>query len=449
VGKDKYKLIVAARRAAQFAAETQSGEPAGRADAGTGITAAAAGSRGLARYIKPLLIGVSLVVILAYAINLAIDHFTAGGTTVELPKEAPKLEAPKPQSKAPTPNAIARMAPPVGELGSGNVMDAADAANGGSGVLTAPMPTPLPPTVSVAPPSAPPAPHIAAPQSIPASVPSPPAPPMSIAPGVVAAPPATTGSIGPRKLTPPPAGLFTSPPPARAAALPPAIGGRVLISAAEGGDPGAAYEVAIRFAEGHGVAANPEETAIWFERAARAGMTPALFRLGGLYEKGIGVKKDLNRARALYSEAAERGHAKAMHNLAVLYAEGVDGKPDYPNAVQWFRKAASRGVADSQFNLGVLYARGIGMEQNLAEAYKWFALAAQSGDQDAAQKRDDVGKRLDAQTAEAVRVTVQKWTPEPQSDTALGVMAPPGGWDQAVPSTGGKPAPAKAKSKRV
>jgi len=95
----------------------------------------------------------------------------------------------------------------------------------------------------------------------------------------------------------------------------------------------------------------------------------------------------------------------------------------------------------------VLYARGIGVDQNFGESYRWFALAAQSGDQDAAQKRDDVAKRLDAQTLTAVRAAVQSWTPEPQPDDAVTVRAPPGGWDPGAPAA---PAGAsKAKPKRV
>jgi localization factor PodJL len=240
---------------------------------------------------------------------------------------------------------------------------------------------------------------------------------------------------------PPPAGLFNSTFAPRTAALPPSIGSRTLVTAAEGGDPAASFEVAVRYSEGRGVTIGLEEAAAWFERAARGGLTPAIFRLGGLYEKGIGVRKDLKRAQVLYSAAADRGSAKAMHNLAVLYAEGIEGKPDYPNALNWFRKAADRGVADSQFNLGVLYARGIGMEPNLAESYKWFSLAALGGDRDAAQKRDDVGKRLDPQTLKAVQASVQKWSPEPQPDEAVSVRAPAGGWDQAGPQ-----APAKGKA---
>ncbi len=164
--------------------------------------------------------------------------------------------------------------------------------------------------------------------------------------------------------------------------LPDGIAGPGLRTAAMKGDATAAYEIGVRFAEGKGVAANYDEAAKWYDRAAQAGVVPATFRLGTLYEKGLGVKKDADIARRYYTQAAERGNAKAMHNLAVLDADGGGRGANYKSAAQWFRKAADRGVADSQFNLGILYARGIGVEQNLAESYKWFTLAAAQGDAD-------------------------------------------------------------------
>ena len=148
--------------------------------------------------------------------------------------------------------------------------------------------------------------------------------------------------------------------------------------------------MAVRFAEGRGVPADPQVAALWYERAASKGLAPAQFRYASLLEKGIGVKKNLGQARKLYLAAADKGHAKAMHNLAVLYAEGIEGKPDYATAVHWFRKASEHGIADSQYNLGVLYARGLGVEKNMTESYKWFSLAANQGDKEAAKKRDEV-----------------------------------------------------------
>jgi len=207
----------------------------------------------------------------------------------------------------------------------------------------------------------------------------------------------------------------------------------MLRTAAMKGDPTAAYEVAVRFAEGKGVATNYEEAAKWYDRAAQAGLIAATFRLGTLYEKGMGVKKDADIARRYYMQAAERGNAKAMHNLAVLDADG-GGSPDYKSAAQWFRKAADRGVADSQFNLGILYARGIGVDQNLAESFKWFSLAAAQGDADAANKRDDIAKRLDAQSLAAAKLAIQTFSAEPQPDDAVNVATPASGWDAAATS---------------
>jgi localization factor PodJL len=215
--------------------------------------------------------------------------------------------------------------------------------------------------------------------------------------------------------------------------LPDGIGGPQLRAAAIKGDPAAAYEIGLRFAEGKGVAQNFDEAAKWYDRAAQAGLIPAIFRLGTFYEKGLGVKKDHELARRYYLKAAERGNAKAMHNLAALEADGGGKGANYEGAANWFRKAADYGVADSQYNLGILYARGIGVEQNLAESFKWFSLAAAQGDADAALKRDDIAKRLDAQSLAAARLAIQTFSAEPQPDDAVNVTTPAGGWDQAPP----------------
>lgn len=213
--------------------------------------------------------------------------------------------------------------------------------------------------------------------------------------------------------------------------IPESIGSPALRTAANKGDPAAAFEIGVRYAEGKGVAANYEEAARWYERAANGGIVPATFRLGALYEKGLGTKKDIETARRYYMQAAERGSAKAMHNLAVLDADGGASGPNYKSAAQWFRKAAERGVADSQFNLAVLYARGIGVEQNLAESFKWFSLAAAQGDAESGRKRDDVAKRLDPQSLAAARLAIQTFTPETQPEEAIATGAPAGGWDTA------------------
>jgi localization factor PodJL len=211
--------------------------------------------------------------------------------------------------------------------------------------------------------------------------------------------------------------------------LPVAIGGPELRKAAAAGNAAAAYEVAMRFADGRGVAQNDDQAAYWLQRAADSGLAPAQFRLGTFYEKGTGVKKDLATARDLYLAAANKGNGKAMHNLAVLYAEGINGPPDYHTASVWFSNAANHGVADSQYNLAILYARGIGVPQDFAASYKWFALAAGQGDNEAAKKRDEVAGKLDPQALTAARLAVQTWSAQPQPDDAINVKVPAGGWD--------------------
>jgi localization factor PodJL len=289
--------------------------------------------------------------------------------------------------------------------------------------------------------------RIAVPPSLPTPALAPLLPASALPP---AAPPAATnditGAITTMPATAAKLAMIAVPPSER---LPDGIGGPALRAAALKGDPAAAYEIGVRFAEGKGVAPDLDQAAKWYDRAAQAGVVPALFRLGTFYEKGLSVKKDVDIARRYYAQAAERGSAKAMHNLAVLDADGGGKGANYKSASTWFRKAADRGVADSQFNLGILYARGIGVEQNLAESFKWFSLAAAQGDADAGRKRDDVAKRLDVQSLAAARLAIQTFTPEPQPDDAVNVAAPAGGWDSAPAPATGKPATKPVATKRT
>src|SRR5450830_1542554 len=119
--------------------------------------------------------------------------------------------------------------------------------------------------------------------------PTTPAIPSLFAPPMLGAKNDITGSISrPAANSPserPPAPV-TLPSQQSADQLPVAIGGPKLRSAAIAGDGAAAYEVAVRFAEGRGVPVNMDEAARWYERAASKGLTPAQFRYASLLEKG-------------------------------------------------------------------------------------------------------------------------------------------------------------------
>ena len=422
-------FIAAARRAAQAAAAAPANEKAGKGAKGTAKVSAI--DRGkepanITSRIRSLLVGASVVVIVLGTFKMAMTLLDTGSVpqipTLEHAAD-PLSPAQTPVENSGTPGMPAPLAPsmiaptPIGRQSNNtpasNILDSAQVA----------IPQPAIPQATV-------------PQ---AAIPPAPASPTTTS-EVTGSIPITTASNA--RLS-----LVAVPPSEN---LPDGIGGPVLRTAALKGDPTAAYEVGVRFAEGKGIAANLDEAAKWYDRAAQAGVVPAVFRLGTFYEKGLSVKKDVEIARRYYLQAAERGNAKAMHNLAVLDADGGSKGANYKSASQWFRKAADRGVADSQYNLGILYARGIGVEQNLAESFKWFSLAAAKGDADSGRKRDDIAKRLDVQSLAAARLAIQTFTPEPQPNDAVNVATPPGGWDSApAQANTTKPAVKPASTKRA
>lgn len=420
-------FIAAARRAAQAAAAAQ---PAGKAKAGAKANArgaakapkvAAAGEAKepstITSKIRSLLVGASVVVIVLGTFKMAMTLLDSGSAPPPSPAVENSSEPPAPAQ--PPADPAARPAAPAPAMPS----------------MTAPTPIGRQSFNASVPYDSNSATSVPIPQAVPASSP---ASAGDITGSIADAQPMPTG----RKLT-----QVQIPPTER---LPDPIGGPLLRAAALKGDATAAYEIGVRFAEGKGVAPSFEDAAKWYDRAAQAGLVPAVFRLGTLYEKGLGVKKDADIARRYYVQAAERGNAKAMHNLAVLDADGGGKGANYKSAAQWFRKAADRGVADSQFNLGILYARGIGVEQNLAESFKWFSLAAAQGDADAGHKRDDIAKRLDAQSLAAAKLAIQTFTAEPQPDDAVNVATPAGGWDSApAQASTAKPAAKPVAGKRT
>jgi localization factor PodJL len=462
----KSDFIAAARRAAKAAAlGSPTDKPSTKADA-----AAAPPAKKLTERLRTFAVAAAVVVILVGGLRIASRMFLDGGSSA--PPQAstqpsrlqggspkvvseparPKIEAPaqieppgapaeppRPQSEPPPP-AAAPLASPAPLPKVISVPPGTDSTK--SPGATAPI-APSPPANGVAPGQQS---QWAPPQAVPLAMTVSPSPDSDKAPAEQGAPAPAIA---------PPIDITGSLPSASAQhsaaagsgqaideKLPIAIGSPALRAAAVAGDPTAAYEVAVRFAEGRAVAQNNKEAARWFEVAAKKGLAPAQFRLGTLYEKGLGVKKDLVMARDFYRAAAEKGHGKAMHNLAVLYAEGVDGKADYRTAAQWFRKAADRGVTDSEYNLAVLYARGVGVEQNFAEAYKWFFIAAKDGDQDAAEKRDEIAARLDQQALAAARLTAEKWVPIAQPADVITVKR---AWDAPAPKSA-KPKSRSAKT---
>jgi localization factor PodJL len=442
----KTNFIAAARRAAQAASREA---PAKGASSGPKEIASAAGKlASRVGRLRALIEGSAGVLLVLGSLQIAKTVLTSSEETVipTPPSETLVGIAAGPADPAVVPAAVAKE-PAAAEQTSSNPAPAEPSVSGrqSSALSPASRPTPPAPSVPVTPleiaRQASAIPAISVLPATPAATPAIPVLPASAATPVSAAgehevtesiPPASIPAPGTNAATRASPTVVQPPAAASPADKLPSAFGPTLRAAAAKGDASAQYEIAVRYAEGRGVAQNLTEAAEWFERAAKQGIVPAQFRLGGLYEKGLGVKKNLDTARRFYAAAGIAGHAKALHHLAVIYAEGIDGKPDYQTAARWFRKAADYGVADSQYNLAILYARGIGVEQNITEAYRWFALAAREGDWEAAKKRDELGARLDPQSVAAAIQAVNGWTPQSQPDAAEQVKTPPGGWDHAA-----------------
>ncbi|MGB7698272.1 MAG: tetratricopeptide repeat protein, partial [Methylovirgula sp.] len=197
---------------------------------------------------------------------------------------------------------------------------------------------------------------------------------------------------------------------------------RDLRVAAEGGNSAAQFALATYYARSHNLAA----AAQWYQAAAARGLAPAQFRLGLFYQDGLGISRDLDQASLWYLKAAEQGNVSAMYNLALLAASG---KPDYVTAARWFKGAAEYGLHNGQYNFAVLLAYGLGVKRDLVSSYAWFAIAAAQGDHGAAEKRDEVGAKLNSKQLSSANSLVASFRPKTPDPSANEV---PRGADLAI-----------------
>lgn len=94
-----------------------------------------------------------------------------------------------------------------------------------------------------------------------------------------------------------------------------------------------------------------EEAARLVLQAAEQGDPSAMMGLGVLYLRGKGVKQDDKKAAAWLNRAAEQGNAQAMFELAQLYEAGRGVKADLPTATLWYERAGKAGDQRAQLRL--------------------------------------------------------------------------------------------------
>lgn len=80
-----------------------------------------------------------------------------------------------------------------------------------------------------------------------------------------------------------------------------------------------------------------------YERAAQAGSSAGLNKLGNMYANGKGCVKDDYKAAKYYEAAAEKGNKYAQHNIGFCYWDGKGVAQNKETAKMWLRRSAAQG----------------------------------------------------------------------------------------------------------
>ncbi len=144
---------------------------------------------------------------------------------------------------------------------------------------------------------------------------------------------------------------------------------------ADSSDPAVWFALGDAYSRGWGTKDEEEQTRAWFRKAADAGHTRAMVRLGNLFNRPApdGAPTE---AVSLFRRAAQLGDARGMVYLGFAYREGIGVVCDYEEAVNWFIKAVEAGDGHSMIHVGRMYALQLRAPE---EALKWFLRAAEAG----------------------------------------------------------------------
>jgi uncharacterized protein len=151
--------------------------------------------------------------------------------------------------------------------------------------------------------------------------------------------------------------------------------------AAVGGDASAQYNLALMYERGEGVVQDYKEVVHWLALAANQNLVPAMLELADilLQPPNSAFAADVGRSVRYYEKAADLGNGYAQVVLGSIYSKGLEGKVDYEQSVKWYRKAALQGERDGQLGLGVSYALGHGVPVDYVEARRLLTAAADQG----------------------------------------------------------------------
>ena len=145
------------------------------------------------------------------------------------------------------------------------------------------------------------------------------------------------------------------------------------------------------------------------EPLAEQGRVEAQIRLGLIYHHGsCQTMRDSNKAMKWLRLAADQDNAEAQFVLGNLYWE----RANYAETVKLYLRSAQHGYVPAQDYLGSMYAYGIGIPADNVQAYFWYDLAAARGEENAAEKRDLIAKKLTPDELVEAQKLAREWKPK-------------------------------------
>lgn len=153
--------------------------------------------------------------------------------------------------------------------------------------------------------------------------------------------------------------------------------------AADAGDSYAVYRVGWLYSKGNGVTKNYERAAEYYQKAVDKGNVSAMNGLGYLYTNGLGVEKNYEKALQLFNQAVALGNDIALYNIALFYESGWGVTKDMQKAISYYRMAAEKEDADAMNKIASFYREGTGVEKDLTLAATWYQKAVDKGNTDA------------------------------------------------------------------
>jgi len=152
---------------------------------------------------------------------------------------------------------------------------------------------------------------------------------------------------------------------------------------ARAGNALAMHDLGMMFADGIGMDADAEQSAIWYARAFSAFQVVEQqkanryveYRIGKMCAAGLGTEQDDTAAAKWFSLAAAQKYKYAQYSLAGLYSQGKGVPQDDKKALELYKQAAVQGFPYAAWELGKRYRDGVGCASDNQQAAQYFSMA--------------------------------------------------------------------------